>query len=235
MSNVNNEYQRGADDIWAALKTLKENDYDIEEWIEENSPSDTFLEVVKLKAVEEAKGYGLRVSIDDINCTPPTEVYNDPLKKRMSYKPSKLIKTYKTYKTLDSYDEIKVGCEVFDTGVEDYAIVYAIHADSRCDADVTVILSNGHSVWMSKPSKIIPTTYDEKSFEDLYADNKRRRVDHVIKSGDVVKILKVPDDYEGIEVGSYQVITNYFDRFYYILDDHNFECAFRSDMIKLVV
>jgi hypothetical protein len=83
MSNINNEYQRGADDIWSALKTLKENDYDIEEWIEENSPSDTFLEVVRLKAIEEAKGYGLRVSIDDINCTPPTEVYNNPLKKRM--------------------------------------------------------------------------------------------------------------------------------------------------------
>lgn len=231
MSSINNEYQRGADDLWSALKTLKENDYDIEEWIEENSPSDTFLEVVKMKAVEEAKGYGLRVSIDDINCTQPTEVYNDPLKKRMSYKTSKPIKTSKT---LESYDEIKVGCEVFDTGVEDYGIVYAIHADSRCDADVTVILSNGYSVWMTKPSKIISTTYDEKSFEDLHTD-KRRRLDGVIKSGDVVQILRVPDDYEGIEVGSYQVIVNQFDDLYYIYDNDNTECAFRADMIKLVV
>lgn len=230
MSDINNEYQRGADDIWSALQTLKENDYDIEEWLEDNSPSDTFLEVVKLKAVEEAKGYGLRVSIDDINCTPPTEVYKDPLKKRMSYN---IPMPVKSLIILNEYGDLKVGYEAFDTLQKEYAIIHAIYFN-RINDKGTVALTNGYSFWTTDINNIIPTNTGLKSLEDFHEDRIRRER-HDIQWGDVVKILKVPSGCEDIEVGSYRVIDDNVENEYYIYDDNGKKWKFTAKMIELMV
>lgn len=225
-------FVKGLNAAWFALKTLRDHDYDIDMWIDEYTPREAVNEAGKILSEEAETKYGMRVSFEEAWCEKPAEKFVNPLEKRMSYNhPPKQVKPYES---VGHMGEILVGCIVFDTILEGYGLVQAIHVPFHNSTDTIVNLSNGHTVWTAKLSDLIATTFYKKTVDDLLDDCERRKKYHSIRGGDVVKILKVPEGCKGIEVGSYQVVADHFEDRYYIYDEANNECEFKENMFELV-
>lgn len=224
---INHDYIKGLNAAWFALRTLNNRGYDIDTWLEECTPEDAIEEASKAISSEAEEKYGIRVSFEEAWCEKPKENYINPLEKRMTLKSPKPIESFKSLK---SYGGLKVGCEVYDTSVNDYAIIDSIHRN----VGVFVVLTNGYTIWTNIPSNIISTTFENETVEDLHTHDYRRGHDHVIQIGDIIRILKVPNGCASINVGSYQVVDDHMCNICYVYDKNDRKWEFTEDMYKLM-
>lgn len=221
-------FNKGLNAAWFALKTLRDHDYDIDMWIDEYSPREAVNEAGKILSEEAAEKYGMRVTFEEAWCEKPTEKFVNPLEKRMTYKPPKSIEKYD-----GTVSGLKVGCEVFDTDTNEYAILVSLDRVPSSNMLIAT-LTDGTVTWYTRALRIMPTTYVKKTVDDLKADRRRRKCEHVIEDGDIVKIIVVPSIHAAMNVGSFQKISEHYDGKYYIYDGKNVEYEFTEDMFVLM-
>lgn len=221
-------FNKGLNAAWFALKTLRDHDYDIDMWLDEYSPREAVDKACGILADDVKEKYGIRISFEEAWCEKPTEKYVNPLEKRMMYHPPKSIEKYD-----GSVSGLKVGCEVFDTSIKEYAILISLD-HVPVGNKLVATLTDGTVKWFTRVDKIMPTTYVKKTVDDLKADDERRKKEHVVEDGDIVKIIVVPSMHADMNVGSYQKISEHFDGKYYIRDGKNVEYEFTEDMFELM-